>query len=223
MEVVTLKNVQKKYILGKTEVHALRGLNLVVNKGDICILKGHSGSGKSTTLNIIGGMDLPTSGEVHIAGHDISRLNDYQLSMMRRKHIGFIFQSFNLIPVLNALENVAYPLHLQKVTHAKQKAKEALKRVGLGDYLHHRPNELSGGQIQRVAIARGIVAEPDIILADEPTANLDSKTSLQILELMLELNKEQGLTFVVSTHHQMMMESATKTIELVDGEVCFMN
>ncbi len=223
MEVVTLKNVKKKYILGKTEVHALRGLNLIVRKGDICILKGHSGSGKSTTLNIIGGMDLPTSGEVHIAGNDISRLNDYQLSMMRRKHIGFIFQSFNLVPVLNALENVAYPLHLLRVKHPNQKAREALKRVGLENYMHHRPNELSGGQIQRVAIARGIVAEPDIILADEPTANLDSKTSLQILELMLELNKERGLTFIVSTHHQMMMESATQTVELVDGEVCLMN
>ncbi len=223
MEVVTLKSVKKTYVLGKTAVHALRGLNLAVNKGDICILKGHSGSGKSTTLNIIGGMDLPTSGEVHIAGNDISQLNDYQLSMMRRKHIGFIFQSFNLVPVLNALENVAYPLHLQKVKHSKQLAQEALKKVGLGKFLHHRPNELSGGQIQRVAIARGIVAEPDIILADEPTANLDSKTSLQILELMLKLNREQGLTFIISTHHQMMMESATKTVELVDGEVSYMN
>lgn len=223
MAVVTLENVKKKYALGKTEVHALRGVSLTVIEGDFLILKGHSGSGKSTMLNIIGGMDIPTSGQVSIAGKDISLMNDYQLSMIRRKHIGFIFQSFNLVPVLNAIENVEYPLRLQKIKNSRMKAKEALKRVGLEKFMNHRPNELSGGQIQRVAIARGIVSEPDIILADEPTANLDSKTSAQILELMLELNREQNLTFIISTHHQMMMESATKTVELIDGEVSFMN
>jgi len=223
MTVVNLQNVNKKYALGKTEVHALRGISLTVNEGDFLILKGHSGSGKSTTLNIIGGMDIPTSGQVCIAGKDISHMNDYQLSMIRRKHIGFIFQSFNLIPVLNAIENVEYPLRLQKIENSRIKAKEALKRVGLEKFMTHRPNELSGGQIQRVAIARGIVSEPDIILADEPTANLDSKTSSQILKLMLELNREQNLTFIISTHHQMMMESATKTVELVDGEVSHIN
>jgi len=146
-------------------------------------------------------------------------LNDVELSYLRRNHIGFIFQSFNLIPVLNALENVEYPLKLKKTENSREKAREALVQVGLEKFIKHRPNELSGGQIQRVAIARGIVAKPDILLADEPTANLDSKTSDQIMDLMLDLNQNQKLTFIVSTHHTAVMEQASRIVELQDGHI----
>ncbi|MFH2131059.1 MAG: ABC transporter ATP-binding protein [bacterium] len=219
MNVVELVNISKTYHLGKIKVPALRGINLSVAQGEFLIIKGQSGSGKSTTLNLIGAMDLPDSGEIHIAGRDISKLNDFRLSLMRRKHIGFIFQSFNLIPVLNALENVAYPLRLQGISGYRQKAEAALEQVGLSNFMKHRPSELSGGQIQRVAIARGIVSKPDIILADEPTANLDSDTSAQILELLLELNIQQKLTFIVSTHHAAVMEKASRVLELKDGQI----
>jgi putative ABC transport system ATP-binding protein len=219
MSVVEIKHVNKTYRMGKITVPALKDVSLEVNQGEFLILKGQSGSGKSTMLNIIGGMDIPTSGSVTIAGQNTDQMNDYELSQIRRFHIGFIFQAFNLIPVLNALENVEYPLRLRKVTHSREKAEEALVQVGLKDLMHHRPNELSGGQIQRVAIARGIVSKPDIILADEPTANLDSKTSDQILEMMLGLNQEQDLTFIVSTHHQQVMEKASRVIELMDGQI----
>ncbi|MBU2510056.1 ABC transporter ATP-binding protein [bacterium] len=219
MNVVELRNVVKYYQLGKLKVSALKGIDLEVQQGEFLILKGQSGSGKSTTLNIIGGMDLPDSGEVTLAGSNINDFNDYQLSNMRRKHIGFIFQSFNLIPVLNALENVEYPLRLQGRKDYREKARDSLEKVGLKEFMKHRPNELSGGQIQRVAIARGIVTQPDIILADEPTANLDSKTSRQIMELMLELNREQNLTFIVVTHHDYVMSKASRVVELQDGEI----
>lgn len=219
MSVVELKKVVKQYQLGKVTVPALNGINLSVERGEFLILKGQSGSGKSTTLNLIGGMDLPDSGDILIAGENLSTMNDNRLSRMRRHHIGFIFQSFNLIPVLNALENVEYPLRLQGVKAYRAKAKDALGKVGLGDFMKHRPNELSGGQIQRVAIARGIVSQPDIILADEPTANLDSKTSEQIMELMLTLNREQKLTFIVVTHHETVMAKASRVVEMKDGTI----
>jgi putative ABC transport system ATP-binding protein len=219
MSVVEIKHVNKTYRMGKITVPALKDVSIEVNQGEFLILKGQSGSGKSTMLNIIGGMDIPSSGSVTIAGQNTDRMNDFQLSQIRRFHIGFIFQAFNLIPVLNALENVEYPLRLRKVNHSREKAKEALTQVGLQEFMHHRPNELSGGQIQRVAIARGIVSKPDIILADEPTANLDSKTSDQILAMMLRLNQEQDLTFIVSTHHQQVMEKASRVIELMDGQI----
>lgn len=214
-----MKNVTRTYRLGKIEVQALKGINLAVEKGEFLIIKGQSGSGKSTTLNLIGGMDQPDEGSVEIAGKNISNLNDYQLSQIRRNHIGFIFQSFNLIPVLNARENVAYPLRMQGIKDYRRRAESALDKVGLSDFYKHRPNELSGGQIQRVAIARGIVSEPDIILADEPTANLDSRTSAQILELMLELNQEHNLTFIVCTHHSDVMAKASRVLELKDGQI----
>ncbi|MBT4286378.1 MAG: ABC transporter ATP-binding protein [Deltaproteobacteria bacterium] len=219
MAVVELKNITKTYRMGKVDVPALSGLNLVIEKGEFLILKGQSGSGKSTTLNIIGCMDIPTAGMVSIAGQSTDQLNDVELSYLRRNHIGFIFQSFNLIPVLNALENVEYPLKLKKTENSREKAREALVQVGLEKFIKHRPNELSGGQIQRVAIARGIVAKPDILLADEPTANLDSKTSDQIMDLMLDLNQNQKLTFIVSTHHTAVMEQASRIVELQDGHI----
>ncbi len=219
MSVVEMKDVEKTYQLGKVRVPALKGINLAVERGEFFILKGQSGSGKSTALNMIGGMDLPDSGDILLAGENISKMNDNRLSRMRRNHIGFIFQSFNLIPVLNALENVEYPLRLQGVTDFRKRATEALEKVGLGDFMKHRPNELSGGQIQRVAIARGIVSQPDIILADEPTANLDSKTSEQIMDLMLNLNQEQNLTFIVVTHHEEFMQKASRVVEMKDGKI----
>ena len=214
-----LKNISKTFQMGKVSVPALRGINLTVEKGEFLILKGQSGSGKSTTLNIIGCLDTPTSGTVAISGQPADQLNDFELSHLRRTHIGFIFQNFNLIPVLNALENVEYPLKLKKVKNSRGRAEEALIQVGLEDKMKHRPNELSGGQIQRVAIARGIVSQPDILLADEPTANLDSKTSHQIMDLMLNLNQNQKLTFIVVTHHEAIMDRASRTVELQDGLV----
>ncbi len=217
MNAAELKNVRKTYKLGKVEVPALRGLTLTVKKGEFLIIKGKSGSGKSTTLNLLGGLDLPDSGDIMIAGQKINSHSDSNLSKMRRKNIGYIFQSFNLIPVLNARENVEYPLRLQGITGYRSKAEEALKKVGLEDFMKHRPNELSGGQAQRVAIARGIVSQPAIVLADEPTANLDSKTSEQILELMQELNKQNNLTFIVCSHHTAVMESASRVVEIKDG------
>ncbi len=219
MLVVELKNISKTFHMGKVSVPALRGIDLTVEKGEFLVLKGQSGSGKSTTLNIIGCLDVPTSGTVVISGESTDQMNDRELSYLRRHHIGFIFQNFNLIPVLNALENVEYPLKLKKVENAREKAKEALIQVGLEKQMKHRPNELSGGQIQRIAIARGIVSQPDILLADEPTANLDSKTSDQIMDLMLDLNQNRNLTFIVVTHQETVMSQASRTVELQDGLV----
>jgi len=218
MEVVKLTDVNRHFTLGGSQVNALQHINLSVNKGEFLVLKGTSGSGKSTLLNLIGAMDEANSGEVTVAGHELGKLNDNQKSQMRRQHIGFIFQSFNLLPVLTALENVQYPLALRGEKDTKARAQTALQRVGLADYAGHRPNQLSGGQMQRVAIARALVTDPDIILADEPTANLDSQTAATIMVLMKELN-QQGVTFIFATHHEFVLQQATRIIELRDGEI----
>ncbi len=218
MEVVKLHNVSRFFQLGKSQVSALKNVNLSVSGGEFLVLKGASGSGKSTLLNLIGAMDEPTQGDVFIAGKEINKLSDNQKSKLRSEHIGFIFQSFNLLPVLTALENVQYPLSLRGDKHTKNKALTALKRVGLFDYAHHKPNQLSGGQMQRVAIARALVTEPDIILADEPTANLDSDSAESIMNLMKKLN-QQGITFVFATHHEFVLKQATRVIELKDGAI----
>ncbi|MEH6345069.1 MAG: ABC transporter ATP-binding protein [Bermanella sp.] len=217
MPVIDIQQVKRRHPLGDSFVDALKGVDFQANKGEFVVLMGASGSGKSSLLSIIGAMDEATSGQVFIAGKNLSSLNDRQKSQLRRDHIGFIFQSFNLIAVLTALENVMYPLSLQKAKNAKARATIALQQVGLGDFLQHRPTQLSGGQIQRVAIARALVTNPAVILADEPTANLDSKNSTQIIQLMKTLSQEQGLTFILATHDESIIQSATRVVELKDG------
>lgn len=218
MEVVKIDHVYRYFNLGDNVVKALDDVTFEVEKGEFLVLKGASGSGKSTLLTLIGAMDDPTGGSVTIAGQSLNQLNDNGKSQLRRDHIGFIFQSFNLLPVLTALENVQYPLNLRRENDTRTKALNALKRVGLEQYANHRPNQLSGGQMQRVAIARALVCDPDIILADEPTANLDSETAKTIMNLMKELNS-QGVTFIFATHHDFVLEQATRVIELKDGKL----
>lgn len=219
MNIVNLKNITRSFQLGERTINAVDGLDLSLRRGEFVVLKGMSGSGKSTLLNLIGALDEPTSGEVEINGQVINKLSDKQVSKLRSQHIGFIFQSFNLIPVLTALENVQYPLTLQGEQNTKKRAMQALSEVGLGDFYQHRPNQLSGGQMQRVAIARAIVTSPDIILADEPTANLDSKTSAQIMDLLGELNQTRQMTFLFATHHDFVLSRASRILQLKDGKL----
>ena len=219
MAVVKLNDVHKGYPLGKTRVMALQGVSLEVRAGEFLAIGGPSGSGKSTLLNLIGAIDLPDKGTVEIAGRNLGNLGDDELSRLRVRHLGFIFQSFNLIPVLTSLENVEYPLLLARTSHSKERALEALWHVGLQDFARHRPNELSGGQQQRVAIARALVGKPSLILADEPTANLDSKTSQEIIHLMLRINAEDSVTFIFSTHDSLIMHHAHRLLNLKDGVV----
>lgn len=221
--IVELIDVHKVYPLGKTEVHAVRGVSFNVEKGDFISLTGPSGSGKSTILNMIGCIDTPTSGTVKIAGTETGKLNDKQLTSLRQKTLGFIFQSFNLIPVLDVYENVEFPLLLGKERRNKQETKEwidfLLEATGLSSHRRHKPSELSGGQRQRVAIARALATKPMIVLADEPTANLDSKTGKSIIELMKTLNSELETTFIFSTHDPVIVEIADHVIRLQDGVV----
>lgn len=221
MTVVKLQGVSRYFPVGNKPITALDKLDLTLEKGEFVVLRGASGSGKSTLLNLIGAMDDPNEGEVFIHGKALSSLSDKQKSRLRSHYIGFIFQSFNLIPVLTALENVQYPLSLQKVANneAKDRATQALAQVGLADFIHRRPNQLSGGQMQRVAIARALVTKPDIILADEPTANLDSETSKQIMDLLGSLNRKTGVTFLFATHHDFVLSRASRILELKDGHI----
>ena len=218
---IELKGVKKDYPLGRTVVHAIRGVNLEISEGDFTVIAGPSGSGKTTLLNLMGLLDHPTEGKLFFEGRDVSRISDRDATFIRRSRIGFIFQTFNLIPVLTAIENVELPLLLKRMKgkERRKRAEEALAAVGLGDKLYHKPDELSGGERQRVAIARAIAGMPDIILADEPTANLDSETGLSIIKLMKEMNREQGVTFVFSTHDARIIEIARRKIELLDGKV----
>lgn len=221
--IVELVDVKKVYPLGKTEVHAVRGVSFNVEKGDFISITGPSGSGKSTILNMIGCIDTPTSGIVKIAGTETGALNDKQLTSLRQKTLGFIFQSFNLIPVLDVYENVEFPLLLGKERRNKRETKEwidfLLRATGLESRRRHKPSELSGGQRQRVAIARALATKPMIILADEPTANLDSKTGKSIIELMKTLNHELETTFIFSTHDPDIVDIADHVIRLQDGQV----
>src|SRR5687767_15001729 len=216
-------DVTKEYELGRTRVTALRGVTLEVEQGEFMAVAGPSGSGKSTLLNLMGCLDHPTSGRVVIGEQDVASLGDDALSDLRARRIGFIFQTFNLIPVLSALENVEFPLLFQGRGGGRgagrARARRALEEVGLADFVRHRPDELSGGQRQRVAVARVLVTDPEIVLADEPTANLDSATGDAIISLMLEINRRDGTTFIFSTHDAKVMGHAHRVVLLADGRL----
>ena len=219
--IVSLQNVTKDYGQGEVVVRALRGIDLTINKGDFMAMAGPSGSGKSTLLNVIGGLDKPTSGIIEVEGNEISGLSMTALSKLRRDRIGFIFQSYNLIPILTAFENAEYVLMLQGISVAKRQEKvfSLLKDVGLEGLENRLPRELSGGQQQRVSIARAIASEPALVLADEPTANVDSRTAKGLLDLMGRLNEEKGVTFLFSTHDPEVMKRAEILLWLKDGEI----
>jgi putative ABC transport system ATP-binding protein len=221
MSIVRLEGVKKDYILGKAVLNALKGIDLTVEKGEFLAIAGPSGSGKTTALNIIGAIDKPTSGNVFIDDKEVSRLSEDALADIRAIKIGFIFQNFNLLPVLTAFENVEYPLLRKKISNKERAelSRQALDGVGLGKFARHRPLELSGGQQQRVAIARAIAGGPLLILADEPTANLDHITGGEILNLMKKINQEIKTTFIFSTHDQKVMDMADRIVKLWDGEI----
>lgn len=219
--VVRIVNVAKSYALGKQEIVALKNVSLTIRAGEFLAIAGPSGSGKSTLLNLIGCIDTPTSGSV-IIGDDVSKKTPDQLADLRAHAIGFIFQTFNLLPVLSAWENIEYPLLRRKEISKKDRrarVKYYLDVVGLSEYAQHRPNQLSGGQRQRVAIARALATRPVIILADEPTANLDHKTGESILQLMKQINRDEGTTFIFSTHDARVMEIADRVVQVSDGEI----
>ncbi len=221
MALLAVHNLSKIYETNAVSVPALRNIELVFEQGEFTALVGPSGSGKTTLLNLIGGLDKPTAGLIYLNGKDIGSLSKHQLTKLRLYEIGFIFQDYNLIPVLTAQENVEFVMLLQKI-HAKERARRALvilEEVGLGGLAHRRPAELSGGQQQRVAVARAIVSEPQLVLADEPTANLDSETGASIIELLRSLNERKGITFIFSTHDPMVMERAQRVIRLKDGQI----
>jgi len=222
VSIIEIKDLKKDYALGKTTVHALRGVDMSIAEGDLLGVVGPSGSGKTTLLNVVGCIDRATSGSVAVAGKDVTTMNDKEITALRLHKIGFIFQTFNLIPVLSALENVEFPLLLMKKQTKSQiraRAEKLIEEVGLSEYKTHKPAELSGGQRQRVAIARALVTNPDIVLADEPTANLDSVTGEQILDLMKEMNRHEKTTFIFSTHDSNVLKYASHVIQIKDGLV----
>ncbi len=222
MSIIQVRDVTKDYLLGKTQVHALRGVSLTVDKGEFLSVAGPSGSGKTTLLNLIGCVDTPTTGLVEVAGQDTSKLSERSLTDLRLHQIGFIFQSFNLVQVLSVFQNVEFPLLLQGgLTKAERAARVngLLEATGIGEYGRHRPSELSGGQRQRVAVARALVTRPALVLADEPTANLDSQTGQNIIDLMRDMNRKDGTTFVFSTHDPKVMAHANAIIRIADGMV----
>jgi putative ABC transport system ATP-binding protein len=223
MAIITMRSVKKEYELGKTRVAALKRINIEIREGDFISIAGPSGSGKSTLLNLIGCIDVPTEGSISIRGEDTRGLSDRKLTTLRHETLGFIFQSFNLIPVLNVFENIELPLLLDgkgvKARASRAQINSLIDEVGLSDWIRHKPNELSGGQRQRVAIARALVTRPAIVLADEPTANLDSETGKSIIALMKRMNKQHGTTFVFSTHDPTIVGIADHVIRLKDGLV----
>ena len=218
--VIDLKNIIRNFQLGPQTVHVLKGIDLTIKKGEYVALMGPSGSGKSTLMNLLGCLDTPTSGSYMIANRDVSKMNDNQLADVRNKEIGFVFQTFNLIPRQTALQNVALPLVYagEKKDKRISRAKKVLDEVGLSDRITHKPNQLSGGQRQRVAIARALVNSPSIILADEPTGNLDSSTSNEIMKLFEEIHKN-GNTLIIVTHEEDIAQHANRIIRLKDGEI----
>jgi len=218
--VIKAINLTKVYSMGEVEVHALRGLSLEILRGEVVAIMGPSGSGKSTLMNIIGCLDRPSSGDYILDGEQVSNLKDDQLAAIRNQKVGFVFQSFNLLARATALSNVELPMRYSgKRKNRKQTAKEALESVGLGDRIYHRPNELSGGQQQRVAIARALVNNPAIILADEPTGNLDTKSGEELMSLLLSLNKDRGTTLIIVTHDPEIASLTQRVIYIRDGVV----
>ena len=217
--VVVARDVTRRYGDGDTAVDALRGVSVDVPSGQLTAVMGPSGSGKSTLMHILAGLDKPTSGSVTVAGQEITTLGDSDLTRLRREHIGFVFQFFNLLPMLNAEENILLPLTIAGAKPDKAKLDELIESVGLGNRLHHRPSELSGGQQQRVAIARALVSEPDVVFADEPTGNLDSKTGGEILELLRHAVRDLGQTVVMVTHEARAASIADRVLFLADGNI----
>ena len=218
---IKVTDIHKTYDDGKVQVHALRGVDVEIKEGEFTAIVGPSGSGKTTLLNVIGGLDTPTLGSVSISGTDIANLSENELIDFRLNHIGFVFQSYNLIPVLTAKENVEFLMLLQKRDEAERNERitKLLKAVGLEDQINKKPNEMSGGQQQRVAVARALATKPDFVLADEPTANLDSKSTANLLDIMLKLNEEENITFVFSTHDQRVIDRAKRVITVEDGKI----
>jgi len=222
MAVVEVESVSKRYEeKGQPPADALRGVSVKVEPGEFMALAGPSGSGKTTLLNLIGGLDAPTGGSIRVDGKDISRMGRAALADLRRDRIGFVFQAYNLIPVLTARENAEYVLELQGVSASERRARvdELFARIGLSALASSRPLKMSGGQQQRVAVARAIVSQPAVVLADEPTANLDQHTGASLVDLMRELNRERGITFIFSTHDPMVLERADRVVRLVDGQI----
>jgi len=221
MTVIKASNLTKTYNPDKIPVRALRGVDLAIEKGEFTAIVGPSGSGKTTLLNIIGGLDRPSAGQVEVGGKDIAQLSDNQLIDFRKDNIGFVFQAYNLIPVLTAKENVEFVMVLQNRPKQERdnRAEALLTAVGIADKMDKRPNELSGGQQQRVAVARALASKPAFILADEPTANLDSESTAGLLDMMATMNKEENITFVFSTHDQRVIDRARRVVTLVDGKI----
>ena len=221
MALIEMQGITKDYYLGETVVHALQGIDISIDRKEFVAIWGPSGSGKTTLLNIIGAIDEPTEGSLAIAGKDVRALSDNQKSEFRNEKVGYIFQSFNLVPVLSALENVMLPLQIKGVSakEAKEKALYRLQEVDLSDFVHHRPAKMSGGQQQRVAIARALVNDPSLVIADEPTANLDSETARTIISLMRDVNERGATTFVFSTHDQRLLERVKRLVRLEDGRI----
>jgi len=218
---IHMQDLRRDFVMGDQVVHALDGVDLEVNEGDFLAVMGPSGSGKSTLLYLLGGLDRPTAGEIWVGGRDIAQLDENDLATYRGREIGFIFQAFHLVPTMTALQNVEFPMIFNRTSPAERRTRATalLSRVGLGDRMAHRPTELSGGQQQRVAIARALVNDPRIILADEPTGNLDTHTGQEVLDLLARLNREEGRTIVIVSHDASVTRFATRDIHLLDGKV----